>query len=301
MNNGGNPHQSPQVNTKKYTTTTINKNRGQPQWWCRTTNTYCISPSKFLIGILLYVVCVQYSIIRTKDAAILTILTHPQHEPSQSLLSKSSISMSLPSRNLFSNQQYKLFETFRKKCDTTTATSIGTTTTTTTTEHGVGVFPIRKPSTDINIVRKIQQQTQKKWKPYTRTILRKVSYPIFVPSLPKSGTTSIWKYFKCGYQAACHNWIQGTVPGEKSSLLGKCMEQNIRHKLVPPFDNCGPYDVFTDSGVRKKVVYFFSDSSEHLCVFLVCCNLDCVSNISLTCAHDDYNSYLFLMLLKTSI
>jgi hypothetical protein len=242
-------HQPPLVtNTKKYT---INKNRWQPQWWHRSTSimTAHISPLYIviIIGILLYVTCVQYSIIRTKDAAILTILTHPQ-QPLQSS-GQSGTSMSLLSRDLFSHKQYKLLEAFRNKCDGTTSTS-------TTTGRGVGVFPIRKPSTDVRTVRKIQQRTKQTWKPYSSTVLSQVSYPIFVPSLPKSGTTSIWKYFKCGYQAACHNWIQGTAPGEKSSLLGKCIENNILQN-VPPFENCGPYDVYTDSGVRSSCVVNF--------------------------------------------
>ena len=262
-------HNHPTTNgetTKKYTTT-------KHRWWSESKSTttahlsslsslLSITPSKMMIGLLLYIVCVQYSIIRTKDAAILTILTQPPPplplQTSSSLSIQNTISRSLPNRDLFNHKQYKLWESFRHKCDTTR--------TTTTTGRGVGIFPIRPPNTDIKTFQKIRNATQNVWKPYSSTVLSKVSYPIFVPSLPKSGTTSIWKYFKCGYQAACHNWIQGSVPGAKSSLLGKCMEQNIQ-KAVPPFQNCGPYDVYTDSGVRDgKQCLFFC----HFCFRRVC-------------------------------
>ena len=216
------------------------------------------SPTSFviIIGILLYIIFIQYSIIRTKDAAILTILTYPYPTQQQQQQSSSTLgTLFLKSRHLFNNKQYKLFETFYKQCSSTgTVSNIGVggggvdSSIGSMSSSGVGIFPIRKPSTDMDTLIKIQQRAQIPWKPYTSTILRTISYPIFVPSLPKSGTTSIWKYFKCGYQEACHNWIQGSKRGEKSSLLGICIEKNIRN-AVPPFENCGPYDVYTDSGV----------------------------------------------------
>jgi hypothetical protein len=68
--------------------------------------------------------------------------------------------------------------------------------------------------------------------------------PIFVASLPKSGTTSIQKYFECGGQKAGH--LQAMVNG---TLVrnGPCMEQNIKDGR-PPFEGCGDFDVWTDTG-----------------------------------------------------
>lgn len=84
------------------------------------------------------------------------------------------------------------------------------------------------------------------WQAFSDTTL-KMHYPIFVTSLPKSGTTSIWKFFKCGGVKSSHNWV--TKEGEaKSSLAGECIEDNIRSSR-PPFEKCGEFDVFSDTGV----------------------------------------------------
>lgn len=85
------------------------------------------------------------------------------------------------------------------------------------------------------------------WKPFSSEKI-KLPYPIFVTSLPKSGTTSVWRFFQCGKQLAAHNWIQKRGKA-KSSLLGVCIEENIIAGH-PPFENCGDNDVFTDTGVR---------------------------------------------------
>jgi hypothetical protein len=253
-NNGSSSSSNPSI--KKLST----KNRSTAN--LSTSLSSFFSPISFIIiiGILLYIIFIQYSIIRTKDAAILTILTHPYPTQQQQQPQSSSTlgTLLLKSRHLFNNKQYKLFEIFHKQCSSTgTVSNIAVTggdSIRISSSSGVGIFPIRKPSTDMDTLIKIQQRAQIPWKPYTSTILSKISYPIFVPSLPKSGTTSIWKYFKCGYQEACHNWIQGSKRGEKSSLLGICVEKNIRN-AVTPFENCGPYDVYTDSGVSDfKVV-----------------------------------------------
>jgi Sulfotransferase domain len=65
--------------------------------------------------------------------------------------------------------------------------------------------------------------------------------PIFVASLPKSATSSSWMYFNCGGYNAAHQWIKG------QGKVGGCIEQNIRNQK-PPFDGCGNYDVWTDTG-----------------------------------------------------
>ena len=103
--------------------------------------------------------------------------------------------------------------------------------------RGVGVFPhhpVRPPKNPV------------RWKRYSSRPI-KAPYPVFVTSLPKSGTTSMWKYMKCGGQLSSHNWI--TKKGaRKATLAGKCIHQNIVDGK-PPFANCGANDVFSDTGV----------------------------------------------------
>jgi hypothetical protein len=86
-----------------------------------------------------------------------------------------------------------------------------------------------------------------KWKVKSDVVLKQLSYPIFMPSMPKSGTTSLWKFFQCGGQKSSHNWIKVNSKSP-STLSGVCIEDNIRHGL-PPFHNCGDVDVYTDTGV----------------------------------------------------
>jgi len=106
-------------------------------------------------------------------------------------------------------------------------------------QRGVGVWP-RRPV--------VPPRNPVEWKPYSSKPI-KVPYPIFVTSLPKSGTTSIWKYLRCGGQLSSHNWI--TKKGaRKASLAGQCIEKNIQTGK-PPFENCGENDVFTDTGVSN--------------------------------------------------
>jgi hypothetical protein len=77
----------------------------------------------------------------------------------------------------------------------------------------------------------------------------KISYPIFVTGLPKTGTTSVFKYFRCGGVRASHAW--GTKPGaKKATLIGECMHANIL-RGHPPFEGCGTNDLFSDTGVSN--------------------------------------------------
>jgi hypothetical protein len=109
-------------------------------------------------------------------------------------------------------------------------------------QRGVGVFP-RHPV--------VPPKNPVEWKRYSSRPI-KVPYPVFVTSLPKSGTTSIWKYMKCGGQLSSHNWI--TKKGfRKATLAGKCIQKNILDGK-PPFANCGENDVFSDTGVSASCV-----------------------------------------------
>jgi hypothetical protein len=73
----------------------------------------------------------------------------------------------------------------------------------------------------------------------------KVPLPIFVPSLPKSGTTSIHKYFLCGGQKSAHHVYK--IDGKLQNKIGRCVQRNM-NRNTPPFDGCGDYDIWTDTG-----------------------------------------------------
>jgi Sulfotransferase domain len=97
----------------------------------------------------------------------------------------------------------------------------------------------------------------------------KVQLPIFVPSLPKSGTTSIWQYFQCGGWRASHQWTRIDDDEEISenssrdpasnenrtiTLIGACMHDNVQHDR-PTFQGCGGDPIYTDTGyARFKVL-----------------------------------------------
>lgn len=68
--------------------------------------------------------------------------------------------------------------------------------------------------------------------------------PIFVASLPKSGTTSAHKYFICGGR---HRSMH---TGGYCGRLGQRIETNIKLGKRP-FDNCSQFDAFSDAGYLK--------------------------------------------------
>jgi|UniRef100_A0A8J9S6T4 hypothetical protein len=72
-----------------------------------------------------------------------------------------------------------------------------------------------------------------------------INLPIFSPSLPKSGTTSLWQYFNCGGHASSHQWVKSNETYSMQS--GQCIRQNVL-KGRPPFEGCGGYEVYTDTG-----------------------------------------------------
>ena len=122
-------------------------------------------------------------------------------------------------------------------------------------------IPIKK-----NVAKQQQQQTMTKRKPHgwdpgaqgrhQEPTPLKVNTPIFVAALPKSGTTSIWQYINCGARAASHQWVK-TEDGQ-SVQSGVCMRNNIWIDR-PPFEGCGKYDVFADTGYSLFVSPGISD------------------------------------------
>lgn len=85
----------------------------------------------------------------------------------------------------------------------------------------------------------------------------KIPFPVFVPSLPKSGTTSIHQYFICGGHKSAHHVYRDTE-GRVQNKLGRCIETNLKkarrqQKQQPnftssPLEGCGGYDIWTDTG-----------------------------------------------------
>ena len=79
----------------------------------------------------------------------------------------------------------------------------------------------------------------------------KVPTPIFILSLPKSGTSSMYMYFRCGRVSALHTWMKN------GGRLGVCMENNYLNN-TPMVEGCGKSDqVFSDIGyiMGKKCFY----------------------------------------------
>ena len=77
-----------------------------------------------------------------------------------------------------------------------------------------------------------------------------IGFPVFVASLSKSGTTSIWQYFNCGGHPAAHQWIK--LENGTTDLAGLCMWRNIQNK-APPFQNCGTKQIFTDTSFARFI------------------------------------------------
>jgi hypothetical protein len=73
----------------------------------------------------------------------------------------------------------------------------------------------------------------------------KVPFPIFVASLPKSGTTSIARYFYCGKIWTAHTFVN--TQNGKQLRVGECFQQNM-DVGKPPLENCGRYHVYSDAG-----------------------------------------------------
>lgn len=84
--------------------------------------------------------------------------------------------------------------------------------------------------------------------------LMKINSPVFVLSLPKSGTFSMQSYFNCGLsrmrkRKSAHHW--GKKANGKRDKLGNCFRRNQKRKL-PLTKACGNYSVWVDAGVPSR-------------------------------------------------
>ena len=97
----------------------------------------------------------------------------------------------------------------------------------------------------------------------------KVPFPIFVASLPKSGTTSTAYYFQCGKIWTAHTFVNthpvpvvanngsdSTASRPRQMRVGQCYQENMELGR-PPFENCGRYKVFSDAGHPKGLPCFY--------------------------------------------
>lgn len=70
--------------------------------------------------------------------------------------------------------------------------------------------------------------------------------PVFVLSLPKSGTTSAQKYFNCARRkSASHHW--STLQDGTLVKNGACLGRNVELGR-PMLEGCGDFDAWTDAG-----------------------------------------------------
>jgi hypothetical protein len=76
----------------------------------------------------------------------------------------------------------------------------------------------------------------------------KVPLPIYIPSLPKSGTTSLHRYFICGQIWTAHTFVN--TQDLKQLRVGECIQNNLATGRAP-LDMCGTYKVFGDDGVIR--------------------------------------------------
>jgi hypothetical protein len=73
----------------------------------------------------------------------------------------------------------------------------------------------------------------------------KVNTPIFIASLPKSGTSSAWRYFTCSGHLAAHTFSKTNQTSVHR--IGECLERNIQQNRKP-FHDCGHYYIWSDCG-----------------------------------------------------
>jgi hypothetical protein len=91
----------------------------------------------------------------------------------------------------------------------------------------------------------------------------KLPAPVFVLSLPKSGTTTTQKYFNCGQQKTASHYV-ATLNNGKLVTHGACLERNIKRNR-PMLEGCGDFLAWTDMGsyYKEKV----NGTTTHQCFF----------------------------------
>jgi len=86
----------------------------------------------------------------------------------------------------------------------------------------------------------------------------KVPLPIFVASLPKSGTTSTARYFYCGDIWTAHTFVNtiGSTHKQKQMRVGHCFLNNLQANRSMLTD-CGHYNVWSDAGHARGTPCFY--------------------------------------------
>ncbi|CAB9518608.1 expressed unknown protein [Seminavis robusta] len=98
-----------------------------------------------------------------------------------------------------------------------------------------------------------------KVKTTTGLLLNELRFPILVTALPKSGTTTISEYFRCGLgQWASAHQQTLNLTNFKSTTIGHCMMENLNSGL-PLLHRCGNARVFSDIGIfliKQSTCYY---------------------------------------------
>ena len=139
-------------------------------------------------------------------------------------------------------------------------------------DHNSGSLPVSAPSTS-TIAKRPHTATMRT---VTRTNDRsssssptfihgtKLPVPILVLSLPKSGTTSTWRFFECGAVHGYHHFAQDAHG--RAQRIADCMYHNQQHNQ-PLLQGCSSstttnttnttHVVWSDMGIPKKELCFY--------------------------------------------
>jgi len=91
-----------------------------------------------------------------------------------------------------------------------------------------------------------------------------IHFPIFVASLPKSGTSTTADYFGCNLgspQFSIHQWYRQEVAPFASYTIAECQMNNMAHDR-PLFEGCGHGRVFSDLGVFRQAKWWKQDDND---------------------------------------
>ena len=87
-----------------------------------------------------------------------------------------------------------------------------------------------------------------------------VPFPIFVVSLPKSGTTTVARYFYCGKIWTANTFCNTNQPNgthRPQMRIGHCILENMQQNRSNPLHDCGNYKVWTDLGHPRGTPCFY--------------------------------------------
>jgi predicted SnoaL-like aldol condensation-catalyzing enzyme len=115
---------------------------------------------------------------------------------------------------------------------------------------------ISLPKTSLSEELKIEEQIiQALVLPETRHTTLKLPSPVFVLGYPKSGTTSIWRFFHCSgivSQHFCCCGDQSDHPPCETNSMAKCILRNMANER-PILQGCGDYQVYAQLDGERPI------------------------------------------------